>query len=64
MKNQGDMVGNTKGLTFIGIQNGAALPWGTPNCTGGIVMTAKSSLPSGKAFSESFGAKKQTIKGI
>lgn len=62
MMNQGDTVGNRKGLVFIVIQNGDMLPSGTPNLVSGIVAPSTASLPSGTAFSGSFGAAQTTNK--
>lgn len=60
--NQGDAVGNRKGLVFIVIQNGEALPSGTPSLVSGTVAPSTASLPSGTAFSGSLGAAQTTNK--
>lgn len=56
MMNQGDMVGNTKGLVVIMTQNGEMLPCGTPYFVVGIVARGTASLLSGIAFAASLGA--------
>ena len=55
MVNQGDVVGNRKGLVFKVTQNGETLPWGTPCIVVGIVALATILLLSGRAFSGSLG---------
>lgn len=44
MMNQGDIVGNRKGLVLIVIQNGLTLPSGRAYCIGGIVTPATTSF--------------------
>lgn len=55
MMNQGDLVGNRKGLLLSGTQNGATVPWGMPKFTGGTTVAAAASWLSGKAFSGCLG---------
>lgn len=57
MMNQGDMVGNTKGLDVSITQKGEMLPRGTQSFVG-IVAPATTSLLSGIAFAASLGAAK------
>lgn len=62
MLNQGATVGKRKGLVFIGIQNGAVVPCGTPDFTDGTAAQVTDSVLSGKACSGSFGAAEEKIK--
>lgn len=55
MMNQGDLVGNRKGLLLSGTQYGATVPWGMPKLTGGTTVPVAASSPSGKAFSGCLG---------
>lgn len=55
MMNQGNMVGNRKGLVLIVTQNGEMLSCGM-FFIGGTVALATTSLLSGRAFSGSFAA--------
>lgn len=56
MLNQGDIVGNTKGLDVSMTQNGEMLPCGTPDFIVGIAAPATTSLLSGTAFAANLGA--------
>ncbi len=66
MINQGDMVGNRKGLFLIVTQNGEMLPCGIPHFIGGKVTPATTLSLSSRAFSSSLGAAqtkhKQSVK--
>lgn len=56
MMNQGDTVGNTKGLVVIVIQYGEVLRCGMVTSSFGTVAPATASLLSGKALAGSLGA--------
>lgn len=62
--NQGEEVGNIKGLVVIVIQNGGVLPCGTPHFAVGMAAPLTASLLSGKALFGALGAAQIKNEGL